>query len=252
MRPAIVLADVLTAPGGGVQLARLASAGLSPVVLTVASPPEAVPADAHGFPVVASPLASPACWDDAVDLLGTATARCGATAPEAFVLCGDAAAVTRAASSGARPVLVLAGRSLEDVFGAVEPPAKHIPVAPDLATAVGYVIEEAGQDAAVGLFPYAATTPIDARAAAPIATPRDLALFFGLMTVAAIAIALGIAYLLQEVYQTVTFPPIAYWVTLQFIPQTWRGLLFLGAGTFIGLAARPLLARLLRRRPGRV
>jgi uncharacterized cofD-like protein len=39
---------------------------------------------------------------------------------------------------------------------------------------------------------------------------------------------LGIAYFLREIYVSFTFPPIFYYLTLQFIPQWGRGTLFVG------------------------
>jgi len=62
---------------------------------------------------------------------------------------------------------------------------------------------------------------------------------------------LGVAYVLREVYVRWTFPPIFYYLTLQFIGREWRGLLFgaLGLGA-IALATyqlnRSLLSAFLR------
>jgi hypothetical protein len=46
-------------------------------------------------------------------------------------------------------------------------------------------------------------------------------------------LALGLGYLLTYLYRTLTLPPIFYYLTLQFVPQMWRGVLFLlvGVGT---------------------
>ncbi len=64
-------------------------------------------------------------------------------------------------------------------------------------------------------------------------------------------VGLGVAYILREVYVRWTFPPVFYYLTLQFIGRTWRGLLF----GVLGLAAiavaiyqlnRSLLAAFLR------
>ncbi len=64
-------------------------------------------------------------------------------------------------------------------------------------------------------------------------------------------VGLGIAYVLREIYVRWTFPPVFYYLTLQFIGRTWRGLLF----GLVGLAAigvaiyqlnRSLLAAFLR------
>jgi hypothetical protein len=48
-------------------------------------------------------------------------------------------------------------------------------------------------------------------------------------------LALGLGYLLTYLYRTLTLPPIFYYLTLQFVPQMWRGVLFLfvGVGTLV-------------------
>ena len=58
---------------------------------------------------------------------------------------------------------------------------------------------------------------------------RWLLLLFGGITI----VSLGAGYVLVEVYRTWSFPAIFYYLTLQFIPRAWRGLLF---GT-VGIAA---------------
>lgn len=43
-------------------------------------------------------------------------------------------------------------------------------------------------------------------------------------------LALGLAYILAELYRTLELPNVFYYLTLQSIPQIWRGLLFLAVG----------------------
>jgi hypothetical protein len=43
-------------------------------------------------------------------------------------------------------------------------------------------------------------------------------------------LALGLAYILAELYRTLELPNVFYYLTLQSIPQIWRGLLFLAIG----------------------
>jgi hypothetical protein len=52
-----------------------------------------------------------------------------------------------------------------------------------------------------------------------------LLLFVGITIV-----SLGVGYVLVDVYRTWTFPSVFYYLTLQFIPRIWRGLLFGVAG----------------------
>ncbi len=55
---------------------------------------------------------------------------------------------------------------------------------------------------------------------------RPLALAF----LGIVLISLGVSYIFIHIYRTVEVPPVVYYLTLQFIPRLWRGLLFLGAG----------------------
>jgi len=65
------------------------------------------------------------------------------------------------------------------------------------------------------------------------------------------AIGLGFGYLLKDIYKTWTFPPIFYYLTLQFIPRIWRAALFGSVGFVAVVIAvvqlnRSLLAAFLR------
>jgi len=72
-----------------------------------------------------------------------------------------------------------------------------------------------------------------------------------LMLLGIVALGLGLAYILKEVYQTWTLPPFAYYATLQFIDRSWRALLFgaLGVGAVVAAILqfnRSLLAAFVR------
>jgi hypothetical protein len=63
-----------------------------------------------------------------------------------------------------------------------------------------------------------------------LARPLALA-FFGI-----VLISLGVTYIFIHIYRTIDVSPLVYYLTLQFIPRLWRGLLFLGAGlTVLGI-----------------
>jgi uncharacterized cofD-like protein len=47
--------------------------------------------------------------------------------------------------------------------------------------------------------------------------------------------ALGLAYVAIHVYRQEPYPPVVYYVTLQFIDQLWRGVLFISVGTLLGI-----------------
>jgi uncharacterized cofD-like protein len=48
-----------------------------------------------------------------------------------------------------------------------------------------------------------------------------------LMMLGVAIMGLGIAYILREAYVSYTFPSFFYYLTLQFIPRTWRGIMFM-------------------------
>ena len=58
---------------------------------------------------------------------------------------------------------------------------------------------------------------------------RPLALAF----VGCAILALGIGYVLTHLYRTLVLPEVFFYLTLQFVPQVWRGVFFLvvGVGT---------------------
>ena len=55
--------------------------------------------------------------------------------------------------------------------------------------------------------------------------------------------ALGIAYIAIHVYRQEPFPAVVYYVTLQFIDQLWRGVLFIIVGTLLGIVSFWQLSR---------
>ena len=55
--------------------------------------------------------------------------------------------------------------------------------------------------------------------------------------------ALGIAYIAIHVYRQEPFPAVVYYVTLQFIDQLWRGVLFITVGTLLGIVSFWQLSR---------
>jgi len=61
--------------------------------------------------------------------------------------------------------------------------------------------------------------------------------WLGLLMLGVAVMGLGIAYLLREAYLTYTFPGIAYYLTLQFIPRYLRGLLFVALSGWLLLTS---------------
>ena len=61
--------------------------------------------------------------------------------------------------------------------------------------------------------------------------------WLGLLMLGVAVMGLGIAYLLREAYLSYTFPGVAYYLTLQFIPRYLRGLLFVALSCWLLLTA---------------
>ncbi len=73
-----------------------------------------------------------------------------------------------------------------------------------------------------------------------------------LMALGVAAMGLGFSYLLREVYVSYTFPESVYYITLQFMPRWFRGMMFIGASGGLILVAfwrlnNSLLSALVRR-----
>ena len=171
-------------------------------------------------------------------------------APPVFFVGSDWSAVQSAESLGSRALLVLDGRSVDQVLGEAESESKTIPIAADLTMARRYLDAELLELARLGPFRFAQPIPTVGPDTAPGLSRSDLSRLFALVVLAGLTFALGVAYLLQEAYQSIAFPKALQWplrfLTLQWIPQTLRGLMFLLIGIAIGLAVTRLLSRFRR------
>jgi hypothetical protein len=137
---------------------------------------------------------------------------------------------------------------MDEVYGPAEPAAKEAACAPDCETAVQYILDESAQSAALGAFPYAPVATLEERARTEAPSRADVTKLLTVVVTAGIAVALGIAYILQEVYQNYRFPAVFYYLTLQPIPQAMRGALFLLIGAVAAVVAVLTLNRLPFRR----
>lgn len=256
MRAVLIVTDLLTdleAPPEAV-LAPLSDAGLAlaEVDLTVDEVerfelPHGLHRGSQGLPHVrtSARASAPALGPVQARLLDAA-ASLGATPDQIFLLTDRREDARAAAEEGFRPILVLGARSLDEALGPGEPGEKHVGAAPDLETAVGYAAAEHQQHEQLGAFPYARPPREDRRTGRSLSTP-DLARLLGLVVLAGTAIALGIAYFLREIYETWTLPPVFYYLTLQFLPEWGRGILFLLGGVAIGVFATRTLGAARRR-----
>ncbi|MCE7939322.1 hypothetical protein DCC79_11095 [bacterium] len=245
MQVAFFLSDAVAAdPAGGVALDGLVAHGIEPIILVPsAGGPLGTPADGGWRQMV---LASDRLADgDPIWSAGAGRGMSGGGVAGAFVVCRDARDAACAAEHGCRVVIVLGDRLLDEVMGPEEPVWKDVSVAPDLAAAARYVADEVAETVRSGPFPFQQSAR-EERPAVTALSAGDMAKVFGIVVSAGVAVSLGITYLLRDIYQTYTFPPIAYWLTFQFIDQTWRGILFLLIGTAIGLLAPRLVRRVMR------
>jgi len=257
MRDTLVMADLLSSmDDASGALADLVNVGIRPTVLAsrTGQVPAGLPdgvrliAGEHERGTVAGtgPGADDLAPAPHLEKLLLKAARQGVDLDTAHFLGSTSEHSAAASAAGCRPVLVLGDRSLDDVFGAGEPAWKHAAVAQDLSTAVRYVIEEQDHAAALGHFEFGdGQHAPDSRRAVP--TGRDLATLFGLVILAGVSVALGIAYFLRELYETLTLPAIAAPLPLQFMPEWARGLLFLFTGIGIGAAVSRTVSALRRR-----
>lgn len=174
--------------------------------------------------------------------------------PPVYVVSGNWALARAAEGLGGRGLLVLDGREMDEVLGEAEAEPKSLPVAVDLAMAERYLEAELAEQERLGPFRFAQPAAAVAGGRPPALSRGDLLRLLGLVVLAGLTFALGVAYLLQEAYQTISVPRALQWpvkfLTLQWIPQTLRGLMFLLLGVAIGVAVTRVLSRLSRARQG--
>jgi len=203
------------------------------------------------------------CWGEQPCLLWRPAAMLELALPDSFVIADSERDLNTAIAAGVRPLMTLNGRTIAEVIGEA-PSTKDFPIAPDLTTAVSYIRAEQDITQANGqprqpAKPQPSIYELEARAATlptlEVTSQRllalrqkqaevrikttDLARWLSFFVIGALGVTLGIAYLLTHLYRVQPFPSFIYWVTLQFIPRTWRGLLFIVIGVgVIWLAVR--------------
>lgn len=237
--------DVLAGAGeaAGPAIRALQSGGLLPLVLAPRGAAESARPETSGARQVVGSFRPAEGAPESGDILLRAAEMARAPLGETFLICADPTEAQSGLDHDCRVVLVLGGRTLEEALGPGESEHKSMSVAADLDAAVHYALVESAEASALGPFPF--THPVlDERPRRVGPSTGDLVKLFALVVVAGIAVALGITFLLRELYQTYHFPPIAYWLTLQFIPQTWRGVIFLLVGVAIGISLYRVAVRL--------
>ena len=201
------------------------------------------------------------CWGpDARGLWGTSR-QFGLRLNECYVVGDTGTDVTMAYAVGARPIMVLNGRTLGEVLGRL-PEHKGFPVATDLSMAAGYVSVEEDISRQLGhqRLPAAPQQPEDlffgpaedlptVTVVSPMARNlqvqlnrsraqlSDVGRWLSFFVLGALGLSLGIAYMMTHLYRVQPFPEFVYYLTLQFISRPLRGALFIVLGLLIIVVA---------------
>ncbi len=216
------------------------------------------------------------CWGPNAQALWGTARQFGLHLNECYVIGESGADVSMAYAAGARPIMVLNGRTLADVLGKL-PEHKGFPVATDLSIAASYVAAEEDISRTLGHARSQATpqepeesreTPVDQAPTVTVVSPmartlqvqlyrsrlqlRDVARWLSFFVLGALGLSLGIAYMMTHLYRVQPFPRFVYYLTLQFISRPVRGALFIGFGLLIiFVAVRSLYGSPKLRLPGR-
>jgi len=198
------------------------------------------------------------CWGTYPGFLYAAAANLELRLEECFLLCDEPNDVLLAARVGCRPILVLNGKSIGDIYSGHQPEPRDFPVARTFASAVDYVLDEdqineswghprpptslsqldeelVSADEAPELSPtLRLLSPVPGAKGVLLAgfpqITRSAQRLLLLFVVGGVWLSLGIAYLLTHLYRVQPFPEFVWYLTLQFIPRPVRGALFIGTG----------------------
>lgn len=206
------------------------------------------------------------CWGVYPGFLWEAARDLDIRLDESHILCDSPMDVLMAYTAGCRPILVLHGRTIEDIYGGFQPEPADFPVARDLHRAVEYVMCEREVAAEWG-YPHPIATTLSAEegdgpqiargevdrgllptvtAFTPVTISKvervpQLVRYSGqwmlLFIIGGVWLSLGIAYLLTHLYRVQPFPEFVWYLTLQFIPRPVRGALFILTGALALLVA---------------
>ncbi len=209
------------------------------------------------------------CWSTYPGFLYAAAARLDLRLDECYLLCDQASDVLLAYHAECRPMLILDGRDIGDLYDGHQPDPSDFPIARDFPGAVQYVLTEEEANEEWGRVRQPSPRPQLEEAAPTSEIPEfspTLELFspirgvkgfllYGLpqvgssarkwlavFVVGAVVLSLGIAYVLVDLYRRQPFPEFVYYLTLQFIPRPIRGLLFiLGGVAVVAMSLRAIL-----------
>jgi histidinol phosphatase-like enzyme len=209
------------------------------------------------------------CWGTYPGFLFAAASEFELRLDDCFLVSDQPGDVFLAHKAGCRPILLLDGRSIGELFEGHQPELTDFPVARTFDSAIQYLLseEEANETWGHARLPTPVTQEEEEEVAlveqvselAPVLTlfapvpGRRGRLLAGLpplsrraqqallvYVVGGVWLSLGIAYLLTHLYRVQHFPAFVWYLTLQFIPRPVRGILFIVSG--IGLVVVSLRA----------
>ncbi len=201
------------------------------------------------------------CWSAHPGFLYAAAAQLELRLDECYLLCSEPNDVNLAYKVGCRPVLVLDGHSISDLYGGHQPEPRDFPIARDFHSAVRVVLveEEANQVWGHPRLP-SSVSQLDDEVAKAEETPefsptlrllspvpgtrgalvaslsqlnRSASRLLILFVFGGVWLSLGIAYILTHLYRVQPFPEFVWYLTLQFIPRPVRGFLFIVTGVIV-------------------
>jgi len=183
-----------------------------------------------------------ALWQTA-EVLSLEPERC-------YLLADEQQDVQAAYAVGIRPIMVLGERNIGELLGP-RPTHKDFPVATELTSALSYIATEDELTNLLGRVRQIEIPPLpEGGIPAEITSSQFLRLtsskakdlqsrlnksktqlhaltrWLAFFVLGAAGLSLGIAYLLTHLYRVQPFPDFVYYLTLQFIPRIWRGVLF--------------------------
>lgn len=212
------------------------------------------------------------CWGSYPGFLYHAASQLELRLDECYLVCTEPSDVLLAYRVGCRPILVLNGHSIADVYGEHQPEPHDFPIARDFPSAVQYVlVEEQGSEIWGHPHPASAFAQLDEdlvqTAEVPEFSPtlrllspvpgakwtllsslpqvsRSARQWLVLFIFGGVWLSLGIAYILTHLYRVQPFPEFVWYLTLQFIPRPMRGLLFIITGVVVVIVSMRAFLRL--------
>ncbi len=201
------------------------------------------------------------CWGLYPGFLYHAAAQLELRLEECYLLGNEPDDVVKAHKVGCRPMLILNGHSIADLYDGHQPEMRDFPIARDLSSAVQYLLveEEANElwghprppssvaqmEEELALVGEAPELHPTLRLLSSLPGARGILLgslpqvsrsarqWLALFVFGGVWLSLGIAYILTHLYRVQPFPEFVWYLTLQFIPRPMRGFLFIVTGMVV-------------------